>query len=426
VGTPPRLFFFRSAGQAIRLLGLLSAALIAGVAGALGADWPQFLGPARNSTSSETGLCQTWPASGPPVVWAKEIGAGFSGPVVAGGRLILFHRLENNEIVACLDAATGQELWKYPYPTTYQDKYGKDEGPRASPLIARNRVYTLGADGRLLCLELDNGKKVWDKALLAEYEVPESFFGVATSPLLEGDLLLVNVGGKEAGIVAFDKDNGREVWKATSHEASYSSPVVATLDGKRQAIFFTREGIVFLDPRTGQVNFSKHWRARLHASVNAATPVLVDDYVFVSASYGTGAILLRAHKDGVEEVWKADNILSNHYTTSVYDKGYLFGFDGRQEGGAAQLRCVELKTGKVAWTKEGYGCGSMILADGNLVILHEDGDLILVEATSAAYKEKARATMLTSPCRSPLALADGRLYGRDTKRLVCWNLKKVQ
>jgi outer membrane protein assembly factor BamB len=387
------------------------------------ADWPQFLGPARNGTSTETGLLDTWPKSGPPLLWEKEVGAGFSGPVVAGGRLILFHRLGDEEVVECLDAATGQGRWKYAYPTRYRDDFGFDDGPRSTPLIAAGHVYTLGAEGTLHCLEMATGNKVWQRSVNDDYQVRKGFFGVATSPVLEGDLLLVNVGGPKAGIVAFDARTGKEVWKATDHEASYSSPVAATVAGRRLVFFFTRAGLVALEPRTGHVRFSKHWRARMHASVNAAAPVVVGDDVFVSACYNTGALLTHFRKDGAEEVWHGDESMSNHYGTCVYHDGYLYGFDGRQEEGA-RLRCIEWKTGKVQWTREGFGCGTMILAGGRLIILNEAGELVLVEATPRAYREKARAAVLTKPTRAQIALADGRLHARDGKKLVCLGLKK--
>jgi outer membrane protein assembly factor BamB len=390
----------------------------------IAADWPQFLGPTRNGISSETGLRTEWPKSGPPVLWHKEVGDGYSGPVVAGQRLVLFHRLEDKEVLSCFDAVTGADRWSTSFPTQYRDDYGKGDGPRSTPLLTGNRVYALGAEGRLICLELDSGQKVWERSLLNDYEVPKSFFGVATSPLLAGNLLLVNVGGKSAGIVAFDKDTGKEVWKAGTDQASYSSPILATLNGTPEAIFFTREGIVFLDPHTGAVHYKKRWRARIHASVNAATPLVVDDYVFISASYGTGAILLQTRKDGVAEIWKNDLSMSNHYSTCIPYKGYLYGYDGRQDEGAARLRCVELQTGKVAWTADKPGCGFMVLADGHLIILEEDGDLVLVEPTPEAYREKARVSVLGSPSRSPLALANGRLYARDPKKLICLSLQK--
>jgi outer membrane protein assembly factor BamB len=412
--------------QKTKFKGFVGSTLAAlSLAGALwGADWPQFLGPRRDGSSPETGLLRQWSMDGPPLVWKKEVGEGFSGPVVADGKLILFHRVGDNEVVACLDAATGKEIWKYPYPTTYQDDFGKGNGPRATPVISGNRVYTLGAEGRLHCLAFDTGKKVWARELLKDYKVPPSFFGVGSSPLVEGELVLVNVGARKAGIVAFDSETGKEAWRATEDGASYSSPVVASIHGRRYGIFFTRQGVVLLDPKTGKVDYQKRWRARLEASVNAATPLVVGDLVFFSSSYETGALLLKVGKDKVEEVWSGDEEMSNHYSTCVAHKGFLYGFHGRQERGAA-LRCVELKTGKIRWTQLRFGCGSMVLADGQLIILTERGDLVLAEPSPDGYREKARVHVFDGvPCRAQIALADGRLYARDSSELKCWRLKK--
>jgi outer membrane protein assembly factor BamB len=385
-------------------------------------DWPQLLGPARNGISAETGLLASWPKQGPKLVWEKPVGEGFSGPAVAGDRLILFHRVGNEEEVECLDAATGNGRWKYANATNYRDAYNKGNGPRSTPLIAGNRVYTLGPTGELTCLELETGKRVWARALHEGYRVRPNFFGVGTSPLIEGDLLLLNVGGRGAGIVAFQKDTGKEVWKATEHDASYASPVAATIDGVRHAIFFTREGLVSLDPADGTVRFSKRWRSRNDASVNAATPLVIGDSIFLTACYGTGAVLLRAKKNGVEEVWSNDESLSCHFGTPVHRDGFLYGFHGRQEEGGV-LRCIELKSGKVRWTKEGFGCGSLIEVGDKLIILAENGDLVLAEANPDKYQEISRASVLTNPCRAPIALANGKLYARDGKKLGCWNLK---
>jgi outer membrane protein assembly factor BamB len=390
---------------------------------AYGGDWPQFLGPTRNGISAETGLIQSWTAMGPPILWERQVGAGFSGPIVAGQRLILFHRLDKQEVIECLDALTGKEAWKFAYPCQYVDDYGKGDGPRSTPLVTGNRVYTLGAEGQLHCLALDTGKVVWKRALAEDYAVRKNFFGVGTSPLVEGDLLLLNAGAKGGGIIAFDKETGKEVWKATDHPASYASPVAATINGLRHVFFFTREGLVSLDPVNGNVRFIKPWRSRFNASVNAATPLVVGDHLFLSASYNTGAVWLRVRSDGVDEVWKGDAILSNHYNTSIFSDGLLYGIDGRQEE-KARLRCVEAKTGKVLWTRERFGCASLLLVEGHLLGLTEDGDLVLIEASPQAYREKARATVLSKPCRAEIALAHGRLYARDDTKLVCWNLTK--
>jgi outer membrane protein assembly factor BamB len=387
------------------------------------ADWPQFLGPQRNGTSTESGLLSSWPAKGPPKVWTMEIGSGYSGPVIAGQHLIVFERTGNEEVVECLEAATGKSRWRFAYPTAYQVDYGKGDGPRATPLVAGGRVFTLGAEGRLHCLALDTGAKVWARDLQEDYHFPKGFFGLATSPLLVGERLLVNVGGREAGIVAFAAGSGKELWRATSDEASYSSPVAATIAGRLQVFFLTREGLVSVDPASGHVFFRTPWRSRFRASVNAATPLVMNDLVFVSASYNTGALLVRVGKEKAEEVWQSDEVLSNHYNTSIHSEGYLYGCDGRQEEGA-RLRCVELQTGKVKWTQEGFGCGSAILADGKLIVLAEDGDLVMVVPSPKGYEEKARAKLLNRPCRAPLALANGFLYARDERQLICLDLRK--
>ena len=407
----------------MRPRGKKLALMICILLGAPGADWPQFLGPERNSTSTETGLLQTWDAKGPPVLWQKEVGEGYSTPVVARGRLILFHRVGNEDLVECLDAATGRGIWKQADPTKYEDPLGKGDGPRSTPLIAGERVYTLSPAGLLSCRKMADGEKVWQRALLQDYEVPPSFFGVGTSSILEGGRLLVNVGAQNAGIVAFDKDSGKEVWKATGDGASYASPIAADIGGVRHVVFFTRQGIVSLDPATGAVRFGKRWRSRMNASVNAASPVVIGDQLFFTSCYETGAILVRARKYGIEEVWSNDRSLSCHFGTPVYHEGCLYGFHGRQETGT-EMRCVDLKTGEVRWSKDGFGCASMILAEGNLIVLSERGELVLVEARADRYREKARAAVLSDPCRASLALADGRLYGRDARKLVCWNVKK--
>jgi outer membrane protein assembly factor BamB len=402
--------------RSLLLLGLLTATVGAG-------DWPQLLGPARDGHSAEKGLRDSWPREGPAVVWSREVGEGYASPVIAGGKLFLFHRMAGDEVLECLDAATGKPVWKYGCSCEYSDRYGKGNGPRATPVVAGDHVFTLGASGILTCVDRVKGTKVWQRPLQEDYTCRPTFFGFGTSPIVEGDLVVVNVGAKGAGIVAFDRCTGKEMWKATDHETSYASPVAATFAGVRHLLFFTREGLVSLDPASGAVRFSKRWRSRIQASVNAATPVVRGDEIFLTASYDTGAILLRGGKDNLEEIWKSNDALLAHFSTPVLVGDYLYGFDGRQEEGA-RMRCIEWKTGKVRWTANGYGCGSVIAADGKLIVMSEDGDLVLLEPTPEAAREKASARLLTGPVRAHLALSDGRLYCRDRSKLVCWDLRK--
>jgi outer membrane protein assembly factor BamB len=374
----------------------------------LAGDWPQFLGPARNGTSPET---VNWP---PSILWHKDIGEGFAAPVVANGRVIFFNRQNNKEIIDCLDAATGAKIWSYDYPTTYRDDFGFDEGPRSAPAIADGAVFTFGAQGVLSAIDFATGKKRWS----VNTEAKKGWFGVAGSPLVEGGKVLVNIGG----IAAYDVKTGNVAWKATNDEASYSSPTVATINGARHAFFFTRAGLVDLDPSNGQVRFSFPFRSRSSASVNAATPLVVGNQVFVSASYGTGAALLEVNGSEYKKIWANDDSMSNHYSTCVLRDGYLYGFHGRQEEGQA-LRCVQLRTGKVMWTVDGYGAGTVTLAGDKLLILRENGELVLAPAVSDGFHPSAKASILSKVTRSYPALADGRIYARDEKTLVCVRLK---
>jgi outer membrane protein assembly factor BamB len=388
------------------------------------ADWPQLLGPTRNGVYYGGDIPTTWTASGPRIVWKKPVGEGFAGPVVVGNRLILFHRRANQEIVECLDIATGDPQWSFPYRTSYRDDFGFDEGPRAAPTIANDRVYTFGAEGMLHCLDLKKGTKLWSVDSYKTFGVRKGFFGAACSPLVDDGKVLVNVGGAGgAGIVAFDAHSGDVLWKATDDEASYSSPTAATIAGRRHALFFTRTGLVDLDSASGEVLHQMRWRARINASVNAATPLVVGDRVFLSASYQTGAVLLNLGGDRLEPLWSSDDALSNHYATSVYHDGHLYGFHGRQEFGPS-LRCIELATGKVNWSEDRFGAGTVTLAGDELVVLNEDGTLLLAPATPTGFKPTARAVILPATIRAYPALAAGRLYARNQDTLIALDLRK--
>lgn len=386
-------------------------------------DWPQFLGPMRNGVYGGPAISGSWPASGPSILWRKPVGEGFSGIVVRAGRLILFHRLQDRERVECLQAETGRPLWKYDYPTDYRDDFGFDGGPRATPSIWEGKVYTYGAQGVLNCLELESGRKIWSVKTHEKFGVRKGFFGAACSPLVEDGRLFLNVGGREqAGLVAFDARSGRVLWTATDDEASYSSPAVATLGGRRQVLFLTRTGLVSADPKSGEVLLRFRWRARSRASVNAATPLAADPFIFLSASYGTGAVRLRVKGTELETVWTSDESLSNHYSTSVIRGDHLFGFHGRQEYGQS-LRCVELETGRVIWSRDGFKAGTLSLAGDRLVVLKENGELLLVGASPQAFRLIAKARILAPTVRAYPALAQGRLFVRNQKELVAVELQ---
>lgn len=388
-----------------------------------GADWPQLHGAARDGHSAETKLDWNWPKNGPKVVWKNEVGSGWAGPVVTGERLIIFHRIGDEENVQCLDPATGKERWKHSYRTKYRDDFGFDDGPRATPTIADGRVFALGPNGDFSAVELASGKPLWHHNLLAEYRADKGFFGAACSPLVMGERVLVNVGGKGAGVVAFNVADGKEVWKSTDDAASYSSPVAAEIDGKPAAVFLTRRGLRVLDPTNGKSLYDFPWKPRIEASVQAATPLVKGDEIFLTVSYATGGVLLRAKGGSLDEVWSNDKSLSSQYNTPVRVGDYLYGTHGRSDVGTGQMRCVEWKTGAVRWSKDNFGVASVIAVDGGILALTEGGDLVRFDASPDGYKERARAALLSKPVRAAPALANGRLFARDGKSLVCVILK---
>jgi outer membrane protein assembly factor BamB len=402
---------------AAALIALATAARVAAQ------DWPQFLGPDRTGVYRGPALSESWPSQGPKVIWRVPVGQGFSGPVVVQGRVILFHRVGNQEVVDAFDVKTGAARWRYAYATTYRDDFGFDEGPRAVPVVADGIVYTFGAEGQLHAVDFAKGTKVWSVDAMRTFGVPKGFFGAAGSPLVEDGRVLANVGGPKAGIVAFDARTGKVLWTATTDGASYSSAAGATIGGRRLAIFLTRAGLVGLDPATGQVQFQRPWRARQAASVNVATPVVVGNLIFVSSEYGPGAGVFEINGSTLAELWTSDEILSNHYSTSVHHQGFLYGYHGRQEFGPS-FRAVELRTGKVRWSQDQFRAGSVMLAGDRLVIMRESGELILAAASPEPIKPIARAQILPAVVRAYPALSDGLLFVRNENTMIALDLRR--
>lgn len=396
--------------------------VVLAVTSALGAsEWPQFLGPDRNGTTPDA-VSADWGADGPARKWRIEAGAGFAGPVVAGSRAVLFQQDGADDVLTAVDAASGKTLWQQRKSTSFVDPMGSGDGPRGTPCISGGRVFTFSADGRLGCFELSDGKPRWTVDTRAQFKSDAGFFGSACSPLVVGRQVLLNIGGQAgAGLVAFDVDTGKVSWKLKDQEAGYASPVPLPGPGAPVALFFNREGLVGVNLPAGTERFAFPWRSSMSASVNAASPVVVGDEIFLTASYGAGAVLLRRRGAVLETVWSGDESLSAHFATPVVRDGFLYGFHGRQERGA-ELRCVEWATGRVRWSQEGLGAGTVALAGDSLVVLLESGELLVVRATPDAFKPVARAQVLGRVARAPFALADGALFARDSRHWVCVDL----
>ena len=384
-------------------------------------SWPQILGPSRNGVYTGPELSTSWPKSGPVELWRLPIGAGLAGPVVSGGHLILFHRIRNEEIVEAFDALTGKKTWRYAYRTSYRDDFGFDEGPRAVPVVINGRVFTFGAQGKLTALDSVTGELIWTRATMTEFNVQKNFFGQSGSPVVSSGLVIANIGGPDAGIVAFNESTGDVVWTSTKQGASYSSPALGRFNNELYAVFLTRTGLLGVEVSSGKIGFEKYWRARMHSSVNAATPLIFENRVFVSAEYGPGAGLFEVNDETLMPVWNSNQIMSNHYATSVHKDGYLYGFHGRQEF-SPSFRAVNLKTGQVSWSKERFGGGSVTLTNDHLLIVHENGELIMIPATPAKFSIAAKAKVLAPTVRALPAVASGVVYLRNDDTLVALDL----
>ncbi|MCI0446605.1 PQQ-like beta-propeller repeat protein [bacterium] len=376
-------------------------------------DWPQYRGINRDGISRETGLLKTWPETGPKVFWKAEVGPAYSAIAASGGRLFTMDSKGADEFVVCFDATNGKELWRYRNDASFDNDQGN--GPRSTPVVDGNMVYALGALGQLTALSTQDGKKVWAHNLKTEFgsEIPQ--WGTSTQPLVEKDLLIVDVGGDSGqSIMAFHKKNGTIQWKTHTDKQGYSTPIAVTVNSTRQILVFTGTTLVSVSPQ-GNFLWKYPWRTSYDA--NIASPIFVaPDKVFISSSYDTGAALLQIKGSSVQEIWKS-RIMKNHFNSSVVDGNNLYGFDD------AILKCIDVITGAEKWKQSGFGKGSLILADGHLIVLSERGKLALVEATPTAYKEVASFQALDGKCWTMPTLANGKLYLRNQKSLVSFDLK---
>lgn len=388
-------------------------------------DWPQILGPARDGEAQDEPAIPKWPAEGPKQSWSYAVGQGYAGPAVVGNRIVVFHRVGDAERVEALDTATGQSLWQSDFDATYGGGVNPDVGPRCVPLIHQGQVYVFGAAGDLHCVSLRDGAKRWSRETYQDFQGQEGYFGAGSTPIVASGKLIVNVGGRGAGLVAFDLETGKTSWQATDDGASYSSPTLATVAGQKHAIFVTRLHTVSVDPDTGDVRFRFPFGSR-GPTVNGATPLVFNDLLFVSSSYGVGANLSQITGDGAKKLWASDDVMSSQYSTCVYRDGFLYGTHGREDYSNGVLRCFEAKTGNVKWTVSGFGVAHTILVGDQLLFLGVDGRMRLAEVNSEAYRELAVAGVSSNTTRALPALANGRFYFRDNAaqggKLICLQL----
>ncbi len=413
------------------LAGTTAVALLLSTGTSRAGDWPQILGPNRNGIAEKENLADRWPDGGLKTSWTHEVGDGFAGPAVADGKLVVFHRVGGSERVEALDARTGKLLWKKDFEASYVPSFISDNGPRCTPLIHKNRVYVYGAMGQLRCLDFATGNEIWHRDTYQDYnskrpfrgEPPEGYFGIGSTPLAVDDKLIVNVGGDaaEAGIVAFALKDGKTLWKSTKERAGYSSPMLATVNDVRHVLVIARLSVVSVDPANGKLQFRFPYNAP-GPKVSAANPVILGDKLFVTASYGAGAVFAKIEPNNAKILWQNDDLLSSQYTTPIEHKGKLIGIHGRQDVGEPVLRCIDPLAQKVLWEKAGLGYATLLAADGKLLILTTDGELVMAALDTAAYRELARTRLSNNTIRALPALANGRLYVRDADKLMSLEL----
>ncbi|HEY6190411.1 MAG TPA: PQQ-binding-like beta-propeller repeat protein [Pyrinomonadaceae bacterium] len=383
-------------------------------------DWPQWRGPNRDGISQETGLLKQWPAEGPPLAWKTTgAGRGYSSLAVTGGRIITMGLRGDREYVIAFDVATGKELWATAHGSAYRDSRG--DGPRGTPTVEGERLYALGGNGDLSCIETRTGRIVWAMNILKKFGGENIGWGISESPLIVGEKLLVNAGGPGASIVALNKKDGAVIWKTQSDKAGYSSAMTVQVGGKTQVVFFTQERAVGLDPNDGKLLWE--YSRPANDVANVATPVVRGNRIWISSDYGTGGGLveIKADAKGVtaSEVYFTKE-MRNHHSSSVLVGDYLYGFS------SSILTAIRFDTGEVAWRDRSVGKGSLVYADGHLYCLSENGVVGLVEATPAGYKEKGRFRIPQDslPTWTHPVISGGRLYLRDQDTIYAFDVRQ--
>lgn len=424
---------------------------------AVTADWPRFLGPTDDAKTPETLLLEKFPEGGPKPVWEMAKGNSYTSPTIAAGRLVVFNRFDDEEVVQCLDPETGKQFWDFRYPVDYRDRYGFNNGPRASAVIVEGRVYTLGVASALTCLDLATGTKLWQRQLGEEFEIMPYFFGHGCAPVVHEGKVIVPLGTSEQlSVAAFDAKTGRMLW-GTKHEwqAGYASPIVANLQGKDRVLVFAGDdseppvgGLLCIDPEDGSLLDAFPWRPDSRESVNGSTPLAVGgDRVFISASYDKGGVMLRLNADlKWEALWQNANF-GMHWMTPLHLGDHLYGYHGRNEPDAS-LKAVAVETGEEAWdadpefsipTPTGrdyrmkYFRGSLLHADGRTYSLGEFGTLGIFDLSPEGAEEIDRTQLFIARATWSLpVLHRGLLYiaqhepdmAGKPARLLCYDLRK--
>ncbi|MEO8494007.1 MAG: PQQ-binding-like beta-propeller repeat protein [Planctomycetota bacterium] len=378
-------------------------------------DWARWRGPSRNGISAETELRVAWPASGPPILWKANVGTGFSSVVVSSGRAFTIGNRENTDTIYCFDAGNGEVVWQHSYEAALNDNLFEG-GPTSTPTVDEDVVFTLSQAGKLFCFDAKTGEVRWSKNIADEAGARVPGWGFGGSPVVHDNTLLLAVG--ESG-TAVDKRTGALLWSSEDKDAGYATPLPFRHNNRWLALIASGKFFHAVDIATGEERWRYRWLTQF--GCNAADPIIDADKVFISSGYNRGSALLKLTETEPEEVWKSKEY-QNQFSSSVLIDGYLYGIDGDTTG-ERLLKCVELATGKIRWSQEGFGSGTLIAAGSRLIVLSEAGELVLADASPTAFKQLAKASVLQGKCWTTPTLANGRVYCRNADGdVVCVDL----
>lgn len=375
-------------------------------------DWYQYHGPNRDRISTEKEWRTNWNEKEPAIAWSKSIGIGFSSISTANGRVFTMGNENDKDTVWCFDAKTGQEIWRYTYacelfPTQHEG------GPGCTPTVDTESVYTISKDGQLYCLDVKTGKEKWKKDIQKEYNTTLPTWRFADSPLLDGDRIIIDVGPT----VALNKKTGETIWITKNYEPAYSSPIAFTLNGVQHIAVLPKSGLAILDGKTGKEVGTFPWPTNY--GVNATTPIVFENKVFLSTGYNQGGSLVEIQPTGeIKEIWH-NRLMRNHINTCVLWNGYIYGFD------ESTLKCINAKTGEDVWKERDLGKGSLMLADGKLIVLSETGELIVANASEKGFTPIGRKKVLSGKCWTIPVLSNAMIYCRNAAGdLICLDVQK--
>lgn len=382
-------------------------------------SWTDFRGPRRDGVYDRIDLAMDWQSHPPRELWRQPVGGGYASFVVGGGRAYTIEQRRTREAVTCYELVTGRELWAYEYDASFEETLGGD-GPRATPTLVGGRVYSLGAAGHLHCLNATSGQVVWQRNILREFHQENLSWGLAGSPLvIDGKVLVTNSGQADPSVLAYDSATGNLLWKTGAGVQAYNSLSVMMLAGRRQVLNLAATSLNALDPASGEILWSFPWATSM--GINCSQPLEVGaDRIFLSSGYGKGCALVKIEtangKLQTREIW-SNTRMKNKFNSSVVSDGYAYGLD---EG---VLCCVELETGDRPWKGGKYGYGSVVLAQGHLIVMSDDGRLAVVEATPKEYREKGSIRVFDDRTWNNFALIGGRLLARNHIEMALLDLR---